>query len=263
MHQSATIFVLVLLCLPAPTPAPVPRCSPFIFINKLAEWTNIWSDSNPYFPVPPCEYGGPLRAITEGDLRSVFVTSQPLNIPLHNLYEFVWLLKTGFPRMVRILAGKEPFEYDTEILREGFQHYTPYVRTGQLGHGTKRRPEIIDNKRTYKAVLGDKVGQLVREGPDRFPTAFTPQGQLPGRRSDIVKNRVFNTPNNQPHQINNQGSLANHRGDNQGSLTNHKGHNQFSLANHRGDLHFSSTNQRQPQEWQPSSSPLYRAVARR
>ena len=49
-----------------------------------------------------------------------------------------------------------------------------YVRTGQLGHGTKRRPEIIDNKRTYKAVLGDKVGQLVREGPDRFPTAFTP-----------------------------------------------------------------------------------------
>jgi len=262
MHQSATIFVLVLLCLPAPTPAPVPRCSPFIFINKLAEWTNIWSDSNPYFPVPPCEYGGPLRAITEGDLRSVFVTSQPLNIPLHNLYEFVWLLKTGFPRMVRILAGKEPFEYDTEILREGFQHYTPYVRTGQLGHGTKRRPEIIDNKRTYKAVLGDKVRQLVREGPDRFPTAFTPQGQLPGRRSDI-KNRVFNNPNTQPHQVNNQFSLANNRGDNQGSLNNHKGHNQVSLANHRGDLHFSSTNQRQPQEWQPSSSPLYRAVARR
>jgi len=175
----------------------------------------------------------------------VFVTSQPLNIPLHNLYEFVWLLKTGFPRMVRILAGKEPFEYDTDILREGYQHYTPYVRTGQLGHGTKRRPEIIDNKRTYKAVLGDKVGQLVREGPDKFPTAFTPQGQLPGRRSDIVKNRVFNQPNTHTHQA------------------NHRGHNQVSLANHRGDLHFSSSNQRQPQQWQPSTSPLYRAVVRR
>ena len=41
----------VLLLLPTPTPAPVPRCSPFVFINKLAEFSNIWSDSNPYFPV--------------------------------------------------------------------------------------------------------------------------------------------------------------------------------------------------------------------
>ena len=49
-----------------------------------------------------------------------------------------------------------------------------YVRTKQLGHGTKRRPEIIDSKPTYKAVLNDKVVQLVREGPDRFPSAFTP-----------------------------------------------------------------------------------------
>ena len=52
-----------------PAPAPVPRCSPFIFINKLAEWTNVWSDSNPYFPVPPCEYGGPLEALARGDLQ--------------------------------------------------------------------------------------------------------------------------------------------------------------------------------------------------
>ena len=66
-----------------------------------------------------------MAALTKGDIRSVLVTSQPLNIPLHNLYEFVWLLKTGFPRMVRILAGKEPFIYDTKILREGFQHSTP------------------------------------------------------------------------------------------------------------------------------------------
>jgi len=227
MLKTTPIVLLVFLCLPSPAPAPVPRCSPFIFINKLAEWTNIWSDSNPYFPVPPCEYGGPVAALTKGDIRSVLVTSQPLNIPLHNLYEFIWLLKTGFPRMVRILAGKEPFIYDTKILREGFKHSTPYVRTGQLGHGTKRRPQIIDNKKTYKAVLGDKVGQLVREGPDKFPTAFTPQGQLPGRRSDLIKTTVFDP------------------------------------SSHQGDFQFSPTNQKLPQQWRPATSPLYKAVVRR
>ena len=48
---SAHTMLQVLLLLPTPTPAPVPRCSPFVFINKLAEFSNIWSDSNPYFPV--------------------------------------------------------------------------------------------------------------------------------------------------------------------------------------------------------------------
>ena len=57
--------------------------------------------------------------------RSVFVTAQPLKISLHNFYEFVWLLKTGIPRMLRILAGNEPFIHDSKILSEGYQHYTP------------------------------------------------------------------------------------------------------------------------------------------
>lgn len=224
-HTSA--LIILFLCLPSPTPAPVPRCSPFVFINKLAEWSNIWSDSNPYFPVPPCEYGGPLEALAKGDLRSVLVTAQPQNIPLHNLYEFVWLLKTGIPRMVRILAGKEPFVYDANILREGYQHSTPYVRTEQLGHGTKRRPEIINNKLTYKSVLGDKVGQLVREGPDKFPTAYTPQGQLPGRRYDLPKNT--------------KGSL---------------------LAKHKGDLHAVPSNGYKRRR-QQKSNPVSRWLARR
>ena len=47
-------FCLVLALYVQPTPAPVPRCSPLIIINKLAESSNILSDSNPYFPVPPC-----------------------------------------------------------------------------------------------------------------------------------------------------------------------------------------------------------------
>ena len=49
-----------------------------------------------------------------------------------------------------------------------------YIRSEQLGQGTARRPEIIDNIGKYKRVVGGKIGQLVREGPDRRPTAYTP-----------------------------------------------------------------------------------------
>ena len=75
--------------------------------------------------VGPCEYGGPLQALKAGDPKAVFVTAKPLNIPLHNFYEFIWLMKTGLPRMLRILAGREAFIHDNKILEEGFEHYTP------------------------------------------------------------------------------------------------------------------------------------------
>jgi len=174
-------LTLILILLVRPAPAPVPRCSPFIFINKLAEWTNVWSDSNPYFPVPPCEYGGPLEALSRGDFQSVFVTAQPLKISLHNFYEFIWLLKTGIPRMLRILAGNEPFIHDSRILNEGYQHFSSDTRTTQIGHNTPRRPEIIDNFKTYKSIVTNKIDKLAREGPDRHSTAFTPFGDLPAR----------------------------------------------------------------------------------
>ena len=47
------------------------------------------------------------------DLKSVFVTAEPWKIPLHNFYEFVWLLKTGIPRMLRytFLGGWEEGGY--------------------------------------------------------------------------------------------------------------------------------------------------------
>ena len=57
------------------------------------------------------------------------MTAEPLKISLHNFYEFVWLLKTGIPRMLRILAGTEPFIHDTSILKEGYQHYTRWSLT--------------------------------------------------------------------------------------------------------------------------------------
>lgn len=176
-------LVLFLLLVSAPrVPAPVPRCSPFLIINKVVEFNSLMSDNNPYFPVPPCEYGGPLEAIKAGDFKAVSVLAEPLKIPRHNFYELIWLLKTGAARLGRVLSGEESIITDMNILREGYQHYTPYVRTHQLGHGTRRRPEIIDNKSIYNKVVGGKIRSLKREGPDRFPTNYTPTGPLYAKR---------------------------------------------------------------------------------
>lgn len=48
------------------------------------------------------------------------------------------------------------------------------TRTTQIGHNTPRRPEIIDNFKTYKSIVTNKIDKLAREGPDRHSTAFTP-----------------------------------------------------------------------------------------
>ena len=76
------------------------RCSPYIIINKLVESNSWTSDSNSYFPVPPCEYGGPREALAAGDYKAVFVMAEPEKIPRHNFYEALWFMKTGLPRMV-------------------------------------------------------------------------------------------------------------------------------------------------------------------
>ena len=49
-----------------------------------------------------------------------------------------------------------------------------YVRTGELGHGTQRRPEIIDDFGIYQRTVGNKINELISEGPDTRPTAYTP-----------------------------------------------------------------------------------------
>jgi len=190
------VAALVLVLYPVGVPAPVPRCSPFILINKVAEFSNIWSDSNPFFPVPPCEYGSPLNAIAAGDLEAVSVFARPFNIPRHNFYEFIWLIKTGIPRMFRVATGREPFIMDENILREGYTHSTRNPRTRQLGHGTLRRPKIINDKGTYTSVVLNKIRSLINEGPDRRPTAYTPQGPL--RRSQpaaVATSRTATTGN--------------------------------------------------------------------
>lgn len=192
---------MLLACLVLPVPAPVPRCSPWIIINKLVEWTSLWSDSNSYFPVGPCEYGGPLQALMAGDANAVFLLDEPEKIPRHNLYELVWFLKTGATRMKRMMLGLEPFVYDFGILTEGYQHYTPRVRTTQLGHGTRRRPELIDNKELWKKFVSSRFNSFLTEGPDKEQTAYTPQGPLRLRKSGQRKRRRLGSKKLQGQQL--------------------------------------------------------------
>eukprot|EP00096_Caligus_rogercresseyi_P000013 TRINITY_DN1004_c0_g1_i3.p1 TRINITY_DN1004_c0_g1~~TRINITY_DN1004_c0_g1_i3.p1 ORF type:complete len:192 (+),score=38.39 TRINITY_DN1004_c0_g1_i3:276-851(+) len=157
----SSMFCLLFLGLLLPmVPAPVPRCSPFIIINKLAEFSNVLSDSNPYFPVPPCEYGGPRTALKHGDFEAVFVFARPELIPRHNFYELVWLMKYGAGRLGRIISGEQEFISDGNILNEGYSHYTPYVRTHQIGTNTYRNPIVINDKRLYNKVVGNRLRWL-------------------------------------------------------------------------------------------------------
>lgn len=44
------------------------------------------------------EYGNPINALKAKDYEFVFVLAHPERVPLHNLYEALWFIKTGFPR---------------------------------------------------------------------------------------------------------------------------------------------------------------------
>eukprot|EP00095_Tigriopus_kingsejongensis_P002398 maker-scaffold1073_size64583-snap-gene-0.7 protein:Tk02398 transcript:maker-scaffold1073_size64583-snap-gene-0.7-mRNA-1 annotation:"unnamed protein product" len=180
-----TSTVILVLELIQPVPAPVPRCSPLIIINKLAESTNILSDSNPYFPVPPCEYGGWTEALAEGDFQAVSIFAEPQKIPLHNFYEFIWLLKTGGPRMFRMLTGEEEFKMNRQILNEGYHHHTPHVRTQQFGQYTHRNPIIIDDKNTYKVIVGNRIKAPKDKHPNHHYTyqgGRIPKGGKKGKK---------------------------------------------------------------------------------
>ena len=50
------------------------------------------------------EYGNPKGALQAGDLESVFVFARPDKVTRGGFYEFVWFVKTGFPRMERVLV---------------------------------------------------------------------------------------------------------------------------------------------------------------
>ena len=164
MTTQAGAIISLLFFLMSCVFAPVPRCSFFLFINKVPESNSLTSDMNPLFPVPPCEYGGPMQAIMAGDYEAVFVLAHPEKIPLHNIHEAVWAVKTGYARLQRILAGKEEFKLDTNILMEGYgAHHTGKVRTEQLGQGTHRNPEDIDDFDQFKAKIQKLCSQEKRK----------------------------------------------------------------------------------------------------
>ena len=48
------------------------------------------------------------------------------------------------------------------------------VRTTQLGHGTERRPEIIDDADIFVNFVGGRIRSLLTEGPDLQRTRYTP-----------------------------------------------------------------------------------------
>merc|ERR1719481_1196923 len=122
---------------------------------------NLFSDMNPYFPMPPCEYGGPLAALKAGDYEAVFGPAED-NIPLFpgklarmNLIEAIWFLKTGIPRIQRYMKGEEEFKINWDILTEGYSHYNGKTRTKQFGHGTERQPtSYLEGKGGGGARLG-------------------------------------------------------------------------------------------------------------
>ena len=151
----------VLLLLVKSIYAPVPRCSPFIIINKVPESSNYKNDFNPYFPVPPCEYGGPIQALMAGDLTSVSLLAAGADkIPKHNFYEAVWLLTRGPKKIRQFLSGEKKFVFDPRIIFEGYSHNRGTLRIGDNSH---RDTSIIDNDERYWKGIQD----LLAEGKRR------------------------------------------------------------------------------------------------
>ena len=140
--------VLVVLFLANVSFAPVPRCSPFIIINKIPESTSLGADFNPYFPVPECEYGGPLQAMLAGDFKAVSLLADgPWKIPRHNAYELLWLFTKGPSKIQKYLTGEEEFVFDPSILVEGYSHDRG---TKRLGSNEHRDTTKIDNDELFK-----------------------------------------------------------------------------------------------------------------
>jgi len=167
-------FLLVLF-LPTPSLAPVPRCGPLIIINKVPESQSLISDLNPFFPVPPCEYGGPLQALRAGDYESVFggLPGQLDHIPLfprgelakHNLLEGIHILNKVAPRVAMWLRGEGDLKVNWDILTEGYTHHTQEPRTIQFGHKTHRDPSLLLDDKKFAQHAGGMLDELYAKAP--------------------------------------------------------------------------------------------------
>ena len=56
--------------------------------------------------------------------------------------------------MARILAGKEPFIYDPNILKEKYQHYTPWVDFEIISNEGARRTMTL---RTNQSIPSNPI----------------------------------------------------------------------------------------------------------
>ena len=149
--EIASVFLLMLQT----AFAPVPRCSPFIIINKIPESSNFMNDFNPYFPVPECEYGGPLQAMLAGDFKAVSLLADGAwKIPRHNAYEGLWLFTKGPEKLKKFITGEEEFQFDPSILFEGYSHDRGTKRIGQDDH---RDTTAIDNDYLFKQGIKDLI----------------------------------------------------------------------------------------------------------
>ena len=153
MRRLLALSSCVLLFLVQTSYAPVPRCSPFIIINKIPESSNFMNDFNPLFPVPECEYGGPLQAMLAGDYASVSLLADGAwKIPRHNFYEVLWLFTKGPAKIKKFLSGEKKFEFDPSIIFEGYSHDRG---TKRIGDDTHRDTTLIENDDLYAKGIQD------------------------------------------------------------------------------------------------------------
>ena len=103
---------------------------------------------NPYYPVKPCPYKNPEKA----PLRLRFaIFSGPAKLLYHVGTELKWFFTTGFPRMSRMMLGREKFLVNPKILREGHhRHFTEKARTRHFGRNTYKSKAYYPLKRKRK-----------------------------------------------------------------------------------------------------------------
>eukprot|EP00090_Calanus_glacialis_P046481 TRINITY_DN9155_c0_g1_i1.p1 TRINITY_DN9155_c0_g1~~TRINITY_DN9155_c0_g1_i1.p1 ORF type:complete len:168 (-),score=24.31 TRINITY_DN9155_c0_g1_i1:477-980(-) len=149
MTGNTAVLLALALVPPIPCLAPMPPCSPFILMNKMIESSNLLSDIHPYYPIPPCPHGGPLQALSKGDINSVFIK----DVPRHLWYELSWLLAVGLPRKWEAITGKYPVKVNMDILTEGYKHKTREPRTEQFGHSSSRNPDLFHQKKIFDQLV--------------------------------------------------------------------------------------------------------------
>eukprot|EP00093_Oithona_nana_P010771 10771.XXX_337988_333014_1 [CDS] Oithona nana genome sequencing. len=137
-------FVGLLLHLIKDAVAPLPPCTPFLWVNKMVESNNWSSDMNSYYPVLPCPYADPRQAPLH---LQYAVFSGPLKLMEHVATEVGWFFTKGFPRMARMLVGREKFKVNNRILREGHRrHHTRNPRRRHFGRRTHKTKAYYGRK---------------------------------------------------------------------------------------------------------------------